>query len=54
MTATSIHWPPVPEPADFRPSYLQLGELRADFKGLPFIAATATATSAVRQSIISE
>lgn len=38
--------------ADFRPSYLQLGELRALFKGLPVIACTATATSHVRKNII--
>ncbi|KAL4436561.1 hypothetical protein ABPG75_003700 [Micractinium tetrahymenae] len=38
---------------DFRPSYLTLGELRADFPGLPIIAATATATASVKQSICS-
>ncbi|KAL4426260.1 hypothetical protein ABPG77_009875 [Micractinium sp. CCAP 211/92] len=38
---------------DFRPSYLTLGELRADFPGLPIIAATATATASVKQCICS-
>lgn len=41
-------------PTDFRPSYLTLGELRADFPGLPCIAATATATASVKQSICGE
>ena len=36
---------------DFRPSYLTLGQLRGDFPGVPLIAATATATAAVRRSI---
>lgn len=43
-----------PSPADFRPAYLTVGELREDLKGLPIIAATATATGSVRQSIVSE
>jgi bloom syndrome protein len=36
---------------DFRPSYLLLGELRELFPGLPCIAVTATATTAVQEGI---
>ena len=35
-----------------RPAFLGLGALRAKFPAVPFTAVTATATSAVRQSII--
>ena len=37
---------------DFRPSYLMLGELREEFKGVPLVAVTATATAQVQRSII--
>lgn len=36
---------------DFRPAYLGLAAVRADFPGVPLIAATATATGDVRDSI---
>jgi hypothetical protein len=38
---------------DFRPAYLGLEAVRADFPGVPLIAATATATADVRASIAS-
>jgi len=37
---------------DFRPSYLEVGELRASLPGVPFIALTASATKEVRDEII--
>ena len=39
---------------DFRPSYRQLKELRLRFPGVPVIAATATATKAVKDDIVSQ
>ncbi len=36
---------------DFRPDYLQLGELQADFPGVPRMALTATATRETHQEI---
>ena len=39
---------------EFRPAYRQLGELRDDLPGVPFIALTATATLQVRQDIVAQ
>jgi ATP-dependent DNA helicase RecQ len=36
---------------EFRPAYRRLGELRARFEGVPYLALTATATPAVRDDI---
>ena len=36
---------------DFRPDYLKLGDLRATFSTVPFVALTATATKQVQESI---
>ena len=39
---------------DFRPAYLTIGKLRAEFSNVPFIALTASATKKVQQEIVSE
>lgn len=39
---------------DFRPAYLKIGALRAEFPSVPFIALTASATAKVQHEITSE
>jgi ATP-dependent DNA helicase RecQ len=39
---------------DFRPAYLKIAQLKAHFPAIPFLALTATATSRVKEDIISE